>query len=84
MKMNTIVNNVDNYVAEIKEFLKKADNSPFTLYLIFEGLNTVISSINSISKYIPNKDTDLALEKLYTLVTIIEIKIEEIEDRIWK
>lgn len=84
--MHEIINNIDDYIHEIKEIVKNQNVSPIFIKTLIEGISSYVATISAFStefykQGFNTNDIDLVLEKLYTLITVLEIKAEELEDK---
>lgn len=85
--MGDIITNIDDYVKEIKCTIYFEKHTHLFINTLIEGISSYIATISAFhSEYSRQgwdiNKVDLALEKLHTLVTLLEIKSEEIEEEI--
>ena len=77
-----IVENIDTYIDEIKTTIRIRNPSPLFINTIIEGLYSYVGAIKTFKKYVDTNEAELALEKLQTLITVLEIRIDEIDNNI--
>lgn len=77
--LQKFIKNVDTYCSHIKATIDTIGLSVLVIETIYQGLTCIINQINQYAKFQPDEQTDLALEKLYNLQTILSIKLDESE-----
>lgn len=79
-KMRAIINNIDNITAFYNNLMAKNQITIEEYLILSEGWRAYARRINDCNVILNDEETDIALEKIYTLITKMEIKIEEVED----
>ena len=80
-KMRAIIKNINNVVNHYNDLINKNQISIEEYLILLEGLRACAQRINDYIVILDDIEADEALEKIYTLITKIEIKIEEYEDK---
>lgn len=79
-KIRAIIKNINNVVSHYNDLINKNQISIEEYLILLEGLRACAQKINDYIVILDDIQADEALEKIYTLITKIEIKIEEFED----
>lgn len=79
-KIRTIIKNINNVISHYNDLINKNQISIEEYLILLEGLRVCAQKINDYIIILNETEADEALEKIYTLITKIEIKIEEFEE----
>lgn len=79
-KIRAIIRNINNIISHYNGLINNNQISIEEYLILLEGLRVYAQKINEYIVLLNEAEADEALEKIYTLITKIEIKIEEYND----
>lgn len=79
-KIRAIIKNINNVTSHYNDLINKNQIGIEEYLILLEGLRVCAQKINDYIIILNETEADEALEKIYTLITKIEIKIEEFEE----
>lgn len=79
-KIRAIIRNINNIISHYNDLINNNQISIEEYLILLEGLRVYAQKINEYIVLLNEAEADEALEKIYTLITKIEIKIEEYND----
>lgn len=79
-KIRVIIKNINNVISHYNDLINKNQIGIEEYLILLEGLRVCAQKINDYIIILNETEADEALEKIYTLITKIEIKIEEFEE----
>lgn len=79
-KIRAIIKNINNIISHYNDLTNNNQISIEEYLILLEGLRVYAQKINEYIVLLNEAEADEALEKIYTLITKIEIKIEEYND----
>lgn len=79
-KIRAIIRNINNIISHYNDLINNNQISIEEYLILLEGLRVYAQKINEYIVLLNEAEADDALEKIYTLITKIEIKIEEYND----
>lgn len=79
-KIRAIIRNINNIISHYNDLINNNQISIEEYLILLEGLRVYAQKINEYIVLLNETEADEALEKIYTLITKIEIKIEEYND----
>ena len=82
-KIRTIIKNINNVTSHYNDLINKNQVSIEEYLILLEGLRVCAQKINDYIIILNETEADEALEKIYTLITKIEIKIDEFEENFY-
>ena len=82
-KIRAIIKNINNVTSHYNDLINKNQIGVEEYLILLEGLKVCAQKINDYITILNEIEADEALEKIYTLITKIEIKIEEFEENFY-
>lgn len=82
-KIRAIIKNINNVTSHYNDLINKNQIGVEEYLILLEGLRVCAQKINDYIIILNETEADEALEKIYTLITKIEIKIEEFEENFY-
>lgn len=79
-KIRVIIKNINNIISHYNDLINNNQISIEEYLILLEGLRVYAQKINEYIVLLNEAEADEALEKIYTLITKIEIKIEGYND----
>lgn len=79
-KIRVIIKNINNIISHYNDLINNNQISIEEYLILLEGLRVYAQKINEYIVLLNEAEADEALEKIYTLITKIEIKVEEYND----
>lgn len=79
-KIRAIIRNINNIISHYNDLINNNQISIEEYLILLEGLRVYAQKINEYIVLLNEAEADEALEKIYTLITKIEIKVEEYND----